>query len=520
MRRVLVGIGLAAVVLASPTAASAALPPVKHVFIIVLENENADVTFAANTKAPYLAHALTAQGQFVPNYYAVTHLSLGNYIALVSGQGSNIQTQADCNVYSEFTPGTIGSDGEAIGQGCVYPAPVKTVADQLSAKGLTWKGYMEDMGNTPGEPATCRHPAIGEQDHTQTAEKGDQYAARHNPFVYFHSIIDHPVCQQNDVPLDRMPADLRSASTTGNYTFITPNLCHDGHDAPCANGEPGGLVSADAFLKKWIPQIQASPAYRAGGLIVVMFDEAEAGPGGAADSSSCCAQPQFPNTPNNGGPTAGSGGGRTGAVLLSPFVKPGTTNQTAYNHFSLLRSVEDMFQLDYLGYAAQTGLKPFGSDVFDAGPPRLFGLAVKPVRLLAARAAARKGATISYVLSQPARVSFRVDHGLLGRRSRGKCRKPTRRNRRGRPCRRYKRMRGGFEQSGVLGSNSLPFSGRLSGKRLKAGRYRVTAVASGFAGTSKSATRYFRVKASKKKRARRRAARRRAVQRRSIQLAG
>ncbi|MGF7238781.1 MAG: alkaline phosphatase family protein, partial [Frankia sp.] len=220
-------------------------------------------------------------------------------------------------------------------------------------------------------------------------------------------------------------------------------------------------------------------------------------------SSSCCAQPQFPNTPNNGGPTPGTGGGRTGAVLLSPFVKPGTTNQTAYNHFSLLRSVEDMFELGHLGYADQTGLKPFGSDVFDAGPPVLSRLAVKPVKLLAARAAARKGATISDTLSQPARVAFRVDQALAGRRSRGKCRKPTRRNRRGRRCTRYKRVRGGFERNALLGANSLRFNGRLGGKRLKVGRYRLVAVASGFAGDSRRATRAFRVKAAKKKRARR-----------------
>jgi phosphatidylinositol-3-phosphatase len=504
MRRLLLGMGLAAAMaLVLPAAGALALPPVKHVFVIVLENENADSTFGPNSKATYLARGLPAQGQFVPNYYAVTHLSLGNYIAMISGQGSNPDTQADCQFYTDVMPGTVGADGQALGVGCVYPAPVETVAGQLSAKGLTWKGYMEDMGNTPGRPVTCRHPAVGSQDDTQQAKKGQQYAARHNPFVYFHSIIDHPSCNQNDVPLDRLPADLKSAPTTANYVFITPNLCNDGHDGPCVDNQPGGLVSADAFLRKWVPQIQASPAYREGGLIVVTFDEAEAGPGGDADSSSCCGQPQFPNTPNNGGPTPGSGGGRTGAVLLSPFVKAGSTNQTAYNHFSLLRSVEDMFELDHLGYADQTSLKPFGSDVFDAGPPVLSRLAVKPVKLLAARAASRKGATVSYTLSQPARVAFRVDRALAGRRSRGKCRKPTRRNRRGRRCTRYRRVRGGFERTGWLGANSLRFNGRLGGKRLKAGRYRLAAVASGFAGDSRRATRAFRVKAAKKKRARR-----------------
>ena len=81
-----------------------------------------------------------------------------------------------------------------LGQGCVYPASVKTVANQLQAKGLSWKGYMEDMGNNPTRDSgtTCAHPAIGTPDQTQQASATDQYATRHNPFVYFHSIIDNP----------------------------------------------------------------------------------------------------------------------------------------------------------------------------------------------------------------------------------------------------------------------------------------------------------------------------------------
>src|SRR5207248_617548 len=179
----------------------------------------------------------------------------------------------------------------------------------------------------------------------------DQYATRHDPFVYFHSIIDSPACAANVVRLDRLPGDLATVATTPNFAFITPNLCHDGHDSPCADGEPGGLTSADAFLRQWVPAIESSPAFQQDGLLAIIFDEAEAGPGGSADSSSCCNEPQFLNTPNNGGPTPGSGGGRTGAVVLSPFVKAGTVSTHAYNHFSLLRSVENFFGLEHLGYA-------------------------------------------------------------------------------------------------------------------------------------------------------------------------
>jgi hypothetical protein len=345
-------------------AAASPQPPIRHVFVIVLENKGYDETFGFGSAAPYLSRTLPSMGALVPYYYGVTHMSLGNYLAMVSGQGSNPLTQADCPLFLDIVPGSIAADGQATGVGCVYPPAVKTIADQLAGAGLTSKGYMEDMGNGKGQPQTCRHPAIGGQDPTQSARPGDQYAARHNPFVYFHSIIDSPQCAQNDVPLDRLPADLATAATTPNYSFISPNLCNDGHDTKCAGGGAGGLAGADRFLREWVPRILASPAYRADGLLAVVFDEAESG-----DSSACCGEPAFPNTITNGGLTPGPGGGRTGAVLLSPFIDPGTLNLTAYNHFALLRSVEDLFGLGHLGYAAQDGLPSLGPDAFTCYAP-------------------------------------------------------------------------------------------------------------------------------------------------------
>ncbi len=350
--------------------AAARTPSVGHVFVIVLENENAEVTFGPDSPAPYLSQTLPSQGAFLPEYYAVTHLSLGNYIAMVSGQGSNPETQADCQFFTEFLAAGFGPDGQALGQGCVYPASVKTVADQLTARGLTWKGYMEDMGNdTTREAALCGHPDINTRDKTQTATPQDQYAARHNPFVYFHSIIDdHVSCEQRDVPLTQLPADLAKAKNTPSFSFITPDLCNDGHDGDgtpgsCADGGPGGLVAADAFLREWVPRITGSAAFKRDGLLVVTFDEAEA-EGETADASACCNQAQFPNTPNNGGPTPGRGGGRVGAVALSPFIRAGTVTSHPYNHFSFLRTVEGLFGLPFLGYAATPDPGSFGADVF------------------------------------------------------------------------------------------------------------------------------------------------------------
>jgi hypothetical protein len=293
----------------------------------------------------------------------------------------------------------ITRDGQVIATGgCIYPKQIKTLANQLSEAGYSWKGYMGDMGNDPSrESATCGHPAIGVgTDNTNAAEPpsaavplGDQYATRHDPFVYFHSIIDSPTCKTHVVNLEaNLPKDLQRVSTTPNLVFITPNLCDDGHDgsgtgAPhttCANGQPGGLTSIDAFLQKWIPMIQASPAYKEDGLIVITFDESsfQTTEATTADGkttvditfsgATCCNQQPGPNLAGVRPTTEalvntptlaenlvidGYGGDRIGALLLSPFVKPGSTSDTAYNHYSLLRSLENIFGIrEHLGYAA------------------------------------------------------------------------------------------------------------------------------------------------------------------------
>jgi hypothetical protein len=287
----------------------------------------------------------------------VAHLSLGNYLAQISGQGPSGATQKDCTTYTDFEATGTGELDQVLGDGCVYPATTKTIADQLDAAGLKWRGYMEDIGASPTDPKTCRHPEIGSPDPTVAARDGDQYATRHNPFVYFHSIIDSPSCAKNVVGLDALAADLAKPKKTPNLVYITPNLCSDGHDEPCVDGAPGGLVSADAFLKQWVPKILKSKAFKKDGLLVVTFDEAEF----PADSTACCDSPA-PNVDQAG--INGPGGGRVGAVVVSRFVEPGSTNETEYNHYSLLCSMEDVFGVPHLGIAAQPGLPCFGPDVY------------------------------------------------------------------------------------------------------------------------------------------------------------
>jgi hypothetical protein len=126
---------------------------------------------------------------------------------MISGQAATPETRNDCQTYQDFNLTGITADGQAVGSGCVYPASIKTLPDQLDAAGKTWRGYMGDMGNDPSrESAACGHPTLNAIDHTQSAEApsaavplGDQYASRHNPFVYFHSIIDSSDCDERVV---------------------------------------------------------------------------------------------------------------------------------------------------------------------------------------------------------------------------------------------------------------------------------------------------------------------------------
>lgn len=359
--------GLATVLATSSSAASS--PPIGHVFVIVLENEGYATTFGNPSSDPYLASTLPSQGALLTQYYGTGHESNDNYIAMVSGQGPNPENQGDCQIYDDFTgTGPTALDGQAVGQGCVFPTSVQTIGNQLSENNLSWKGYMEDMGNVPSrEPATCGHPALNSQDKTQSAVAGDGYVTRHDPFVYFHAVIDDQAyCNAHVVPLGKpagktgLAADLAKSQTTPRFSFIVPDVCGDGHDYPCTN-EPSGasaLADMDTFLQTWVPRITKSAAFKKDGLLVITFDESG---GPQSDSTACCGETAGPNSPLPG--ITGMGGGRVGAVLLSPFIKPGTVSATPYNHYALLASEERFFGLPRLGYAATT-TATFGSDVF------------------------------------------------------------------------------------------------------------------------------------------------------------
>ena len=146
----------------SADAAGATLPPIKHVWIIVLENQDYAGTFGNPSADPYLAKTLPSKGALLKNYYATGHESNDNYLAMVSGQPPNPDTQGDCQIYSAFPVGTIDHGIEA-GIGCVYPSGIGNIGTQLTDHGHNWKAYQQDMGNDPKrEAAACGHPAINQ----------------------------------------------------------------------------------------------------------------------------------------------------------------------------------------------------------------------------------------------------------------------------------------------------------------------------------------------------------------------
>jgi phosphatidylinositol-3-phosphatase len=201
------------------------------------------------------------------------------------------------------------------------------------------------------------------------APAGQPSATFRNPFVYFHSLIDSPTCAADDVGLNALSADLSNAKRTPSLSYVVPDRCHDGSAGPCPGGAAGGLPAADGFLQQVVPKILASNAYKHGGLLLITVDQAPS-TGELADASSCCGQPHFPNLPAPlrvaEAALPAEGGGQVGALLLSPFVKGGTTSQEPYNHFSLLRTIEDLFGLKHLGYAGDAHVSSLEPSLFAA----------------------------------------------------------------------------------------------------------------------------------------------------------
>jgi hypothetical protein len=373
------------------------LPPVKHIWVIALSGMSFSTALADASADPYLAKQLVPKGTLLSNYTLSASSALGNGIALLSGQGVNLDTEQNCPTYSELQPPTVNATtGLAEGVGCVYPSEVKTLANELSDANLTWKAYVQDMDqgaptpteaggasgattpgaaaasgtssatgtststgipsatSTPDSPATpptsgtaapassvtCRRPELGATDPNHTPAPGDPYLTYRNPFVYFDSLLGEGACASNDVDLSQLQASLATPANTPSFSWIVPSACNDGSSTPCAPSAPAGLAAADSFLKAVVPEILATSTYGKEGLIAIV-----------------------PDSPASSTPASGAAQ-PVGALLLSPFVHSGARVSESFDDFSLSKSLSLLFGVLPLGHAGDPSTVSFGATVY------------------------------------------------------------------------------------------------------------------------------------------------------------
>jgi phosphatidylinositol-3-phosphatase len=269
--------------------------PVSRIAVIVLENKEYN-QIVGRAGAPYL-NALARRSAVATNYYAITHPSLPNYLALSGGS-------------------TFGFSGSDCGTCSVSR---RNLIDQLEAAGISWKVYAQGM------PSPCS------PDVTAGA-----YVRRHDPFLYYRDVAANPKRCQFVVPATVLTHDL-AAHTLPRFMWLIPDICDDMHSC--------GTYTGDQYLRAIVPRLLA--ALGPSGVLFVTFDE------GSSDLG-CCGVAK---------------GGRILTLAAGPGARPGARSTTAYDHYSLLRTIEDLLGLPRLGGAALPSTRPM-TDLLRVRPQR------------------------------------------------------------------------------------------------------------------------------------------------------
>jgi len=255
---------------ASPAPAAGTVPAFNHIFTIVMENHSYGQIIGSGS-APYI-NSLAAKYGLATNYFAVAHPSLPNYLALTGG--STFGITSDCTT-------------------CFVSAP-NIAKDRVEASGRSWKAYMESM------PRPC---FVGDS---------YPYMQKHDPFIYFNDIRTNATECNKVVPYSTLATDLKSAGTTPNYAWITPNMCNDMHDCSVSTG--------DTWLKNNVPAILNSAAFTTqNSLLMITWDEDN-----------------------------GSSGNHVATLVIAKSVPAGFRSSVRYTHYSLLRTVESAWGLSPL----------------------------------------------------------------------------------------------------------------------------------------------------------------------------
>ena len=320
------------------------VPHYNHIFVILEENRSLD-EIIGSPDTPEITRLAKTYG-LAGNFFAIRHPSEPNYVALVGGDTFGIRDDdAFYCVAGKADPGCQGSAGPGYVD---HTVAGDNLAVQLDKAGLSWKGYFESLpepGSLAYHAPSPEAPASGQPDAL--------YAVKHNGFMTFKSVQDDPARARKIVGFDALEHDI-AAGTLPNFAHIVPNQCNDmhglkGHDVPedCVGRSKGLLARADKMVGKIVTDIMQSAQWRAPGnsAIVVTFDEG--GKSGSGPLGCCGTDPADPDHP---------GGGHIPTIVITNHGPRGLQDPTPYNHYSMLRTIEDAFGIkQHLGHAADTG---------------------------------------------------------------------------------------------------------------------------------------------------------------------
>jgi hypothetical protein len=331
-----------AIARAQMTAADQALPRYAHVFVIVEENKNyAQILDPAS--APNIA-GLAARYGDAAQFFGEVHPSEANYVALLGGDTFGIHDDdgyfCHAGMVDPACPGAL-APGYAD-----HTVTARNLGQQMEEAGLSWKGYYESLPEPGSLAVTASDPAFD-----NGTRKTALYAAKHSGFINFAWVQHHPKRAERIVGFGQLEADL-AADRLPNLALIVPNQCNEMHGLrgegippDCDGANTAALIRrGDAEVGKLVAEIQATSAWRgrANAAIVVTFDE-----GAGRTREGCCAV--TPDAPSN------FGGGHIPTIVITNHGPRGVKDQTPYNHYSLLRTIEDVFGLgEHLGHAADT----------------------------------------------------------------------------------------------------------------------------------------------------------------------
>jgi phospholipase C len=346
LRYVLLLTVLAAMVAATPSTRDLTMPRYDHIFVIMEENKDYGQIIGSKD-APTIGSLAKTYG-VATQFFAETHPSEPNYVALVGGSTYGIRDDDAFYCHADDTRKFCRNAKKPGYPNHTISGP--SLASQLQSAGLTWKNYNESLPEAGSLAVVAADPKASDVPAGLLV-----YASKHSGFVNFASVQNDPDIRNRLVGFDRLWSDLRSGNVP-NFSFIVPNLCNEMHgsqddDSPedCRVENMNKLIwRGDSNVKRIVDAIVASPVWKApsNSAIVITFDEDDHG-----GKSGCCGTD--PNDPSN------SGGGHIATVVVTNHGPRGVVDATPYSHYSLLRTIEDAFGIQtHLQHAADPTVVP------------------------------------------------------------------------------------------------------------------------------------------------------------------